>query len=224
MICGIKAGHLQPHSGDTSTRADYVAMVERVDQGVGDILDALDCLGLAENTLVIFTNDNGGEWLARNDPLFHRKWTVWEGGIRVPALARWPARIPVGRVSDQVGITMDLTVTLLAAANAPVPADADLEGIDLMPIWTGAEPEVERTLFWRTNVGNQVQRAVRSGDWKLVVDGNATFVFNLRLDPGERNDIASERQDIAARLRPLHDAWLEEITAEAVERGLAARP
>ena len=156
--------------------------------------------------------------------MFHRKWTVWEGGIRVPALARWPARIPVGRVSDQVGITMDLTVTLLAAANAPVPADADLEGIDLMPIWTGAEPEVERTLFWRTNVGNQVQRAVRSGDWKLVVDGNATFVFNLRLDPGERNDIASERQDIAARLRPLHDAWLEEITAEAVERGLAARP
>ena len=115
VICGIKAGHLQPHSGDTSTRADYVAMVERVDQGVGDILDALDCLGLAENTLVIFTNDNGGEWLARNDPLFHRKWTVWEGGIRVPALARWPARIPVGRVSDQVGITMDLTVTLLAA-------------------------------------------------------------------------------------------------------------
>ncbi len=218
------AGHLQPHSGDTSTRADYVAMVERVDQGVGDILDALDRLGLVENTLVIFTSDNGGEWLARNDPLFHRKWTVWEGGIRVPTLARWPARIPAGRVSAQVGITMDLTATMLVAAGATVPADADLEGIDLMPIWTGEEPEVERTLFWRTNVGNQVQRAVRSGDWKLLVDGNATFVFNLRLDPGERNDIANKRQDIAARLRPLHDGWLRDITAEAVERGLADPP
>jgi len=69
-----------------------------------------------------------------------------------------------------------------------------------------------------------VQRAVRSGDWKLVVDGRATFVFNLRLDPGERNDIANERQDIAARLRPLHDAWLRDINAEAVERGLADPP
>ena len=216
------AGHLQPHIEGTSTRADYVAMVERVDQGVGEILDALDRLGLSDNTLVIFTNDNGGEWLARNAPLFHRKWTVWEGGIRVPALVRWPGRIPAGRVSDQVGITMDLTATILAVANASVPAN--LEGLNLMPIWAGEEPEVERVLFWRTNVGGQVQRAVRSGDWKLVIDGNATFVFNLRLDPGERQDLANQRQDIAARLRPLHDAWLQDISSEAVDRGLADPP
>ena len=216
------AGHLQPHTEGTSTRADYVAMVERVDQGVGEILATLDRLGLADNTLVIFTNDNGGEWLARNAPLFHRKWTVWEGGIRVPAVARWPGRIPAGRVSDQVGITMDLTATILSVANASVPTD--LEGMNLMPIWVGENPEVERTLFWRTNVGGQTQRAVRSGDWKLVIDGNATFVFNLRLDPGERQDMANQRQDIAARLRPLHDAWLQDITAEAVDRGLAQPP
>lgn len=83
-----------------------------------------------------FTNDNGGEWLARNEPFFHRKWTVWEGGIRVPALLRWPGHIPAGRVSDQVGITMDLTATILTLAGATVPED--LEGIDLLasePTW-----------------------------------------------------------------------------------------
>lgn len=211
------AGHLQPHSDNTSTRADYVAMVERVDDGVGEILATLERLGLDDGTLVIFTNDNGGEWLARNEPLFHRKWTVWEGGIRVPTLIRWPSRIPAGRVSDQVGITMDLTATILKVAGASVPAD--LEGMDLMPILRGEAPEVTRTLYWRTTAGRN-QRAVRSGDWKLVVDGNASFVFNLRTDPGERNDMAKLRQDVAARLRPMVDDWVAEIETEAVERGL----
>ena len=98
------ARHLGPFDDSTSTRADYVAMLERADQGVGRILDALDRLGLRQNTIVIFTNDNGGEWLSRNTPLFHHKGTVWEGGIRVPAIIRWPGRIPAGSVSGQVGI------------------------------------------------------------------------------------------------------------------------
>ena len=79
------------------------------------MLGALDKLSLRQNTIVIFTNDNGGEWLSRNTPLFHHKGTVWEGGIRVPAIFRWPGRIPAGRVSGQVGITMDLTASILAA-------------------------------------------------------------------------------------------------------------
>ena len=127
------ARHLGPFDDSTSTRADYVAMLERADQGVGQILRALDRLGLRQNTIVIFTNDNGGEWLSRNAPLFHHKGTVWEGGIRVPAIVRWPGHIPAGRVSAQVGITMDLTASILAATGAPVPADARLEGIEPVP-------------------------------------------------------------------------------------------
>jgi arylsulfatase A-like enzyme len=190
-------------------------MVEQVDRGVGEVLRTLDKLNLAQQTIVIFTNDNGGEWLSSNAPLFNRKWTVWEGGIRVPALVRWPGRIPAGKVSDQVGITMDLTASILAAAGASIPTDARLDGMNLLPIWEGKAPEVERTLFWRTTAGLRNQKAVRSGDWKLVVDGNHTLLFNVRTDVGERNDLVSRRRDVAQRLRALLVKWEAEIDAEA---------
>ncbi len=213
------AVHLMPSDSATSTRADYVAMVERVDHGVGRILRALDSLGIANNTLVIFTNDNGGEWLANNAPLFNRKWTVWEGGIRVPTIVRWPGRIPAGVVSDQVGITMDLTASMLAASGTKVPAAARLEGMNLLPILEGKSPEVERTLFWRTTAGGQNQKAVRRGDWKLVVDGTHEFVFNVRTDLSERHDLANRRQDVARGLRTLLNAWERDVDAEAKGSG-----
>src|SRR5688572_5089755 len=210
------ARHVQPHDMDTSTRADYVAILERADQGVGAILRALDRLGLARNTLVIFTNDNGGEWLSRNAPLFHRKQTLWEGGIRVPAILRWPGRIPAGRVSSQVGITMDLTASILAATGTGAPKA--LEGMDLLPILEGKAPEAERTLFWRVTAPRG-QRAVRRGDWKLLLDGAITLLFDLRSDMGERNDLASQRQDIAQQLRPLLAEWEQSVDAEAGANG-----
>ena len=155
-------------------------MIEHVDRGVGRILDALDRLGIRDNTIVIFTNDNGGEWLSRNGPLFHHKSSVWEGGIRVPTIVRWPGRIPAGSVSRQVGITMDLTASILAATGTPVPADAALEGVNILPILEGRAPALERTLFWRVS-GVRTQRAVRSGEWKLVIDVRP-MLFNLRDD------------------------------------------
>jgi arylsulfatase A-like enzyme len=197
-------------------------MVERVDRGVGDILQALDRHGLSDDTIVVFTNDNGGEWLSNNRPLFHRKLTVWEGGIRVPTLIRWPGRIPAGRVSAQVGITMDLTASILAAANITIPSDARLEGIDLFPILRGQAAEVERTLFWRTTVFNQNQRAVRRGNWKLLVDGTHVMLFDLAQDPGEHNDLANQRQDVARQLRPLIAEWERDVDAEAVVNDPAA--
>ena len=203
------ARHLTPFDDSTSTRADYVAMLERVDQGLGRIVRALDSLGLRKNTIVIFTNDNGGEWLARNAPFFHHKGTVWEGGIRVPAIVRWPGHIPAGRVSHQVGITMDLTASILAATGTPVPAEARLEGIDLLPILEGRAPEVERTLFWRV-IGDRRQRAVRAGNWKLVFDGRP-MLFDLRSDPGERTDLIPRRPDIARRLNAALGAWEKDV-------------
>ena len=208
------ARHLGPFDDSTSTRAQYVAMLERADQGVGRILRALDSLGLRQNTIVIFTNDNGGEWLSRNTPLFHNKGTVWEGGIRVPAIIRWPGGIPAGRVSGQVGITMDLTASILAATGTPVPAEARLEGINLLPVLEGRVPEIERTLFWRV-IGAAPQRAVRAGDWKLLFDGPRPMLFNVRTDLGERNNMIGQRPDIARRLQSLLAAWQRDVDDEA---------
>jgi arylsulfatase A-like enzyme len=118
-------------------------------------------------------------------------------------------------VSAQAGTTMDLTASILAATGTPVPAGVVLDGIDLLPILAGRSAVVERTLFWRTVYINRRQRAVRSGDWKLVLDGEAAMVFNLRTDIGERNDLARERQDVARRLRPLLAAWEEDVDADA---------
>jgi arylsulfatase A-like enzyme len=213
-------GAFQSASDDPPpTRADYAAMLESADAGLGQILATLDRLGLAENTLVIFTNDNGGEWLSRNAPFFHRKGTVWEGGIRVPAVFRWPARLPAGRVGTQPGITMDITATILAATGAAVPPETKLDGIDLLPILAGRAPAPERTLFWRFGgPTNRNQRAVRQGDWKLLIDAGSfqpLFLFNLRADPGERNDLSFHHPEIVARLRPLIDAWEKEVEADA---------
>jgi arylsulfatase A-like enzyme len=215
------ARHLTPFDDATSTRDDYIAVLERADQGVGRILKALDRLGLAENTMVIFTNDNGGEWLSRNTPLFHHKGTVWEGGIRVPAIVRWPGHIASGRVSGQVGITMDLTASILGATGTPVPPEAHLEGIDLMPVLEGHVPDIERTLFWRVK-GDHPQTAVRSGDWKLLFDGRP-LLFNVREDLGERDNLVGRRADIAKRLEPLLKAWEKDVDDEA-KRAASRQP
>src|SRR5439155_8100137 len=117
--------------------------------------------------------DNGGEVrLANNRPLFHHKTTCWEGGIRVPCIVRWPGRLPAGVDQHQVGISMDLAATILAACGAQPPSGRVLDGIDLMPAWTGQQAPVERTLCWRVDRVDRKQHAIRHGKWKLVVDGD----------------------------------------------------
>jgi arylsulfatase A-like enzyme len=216
------ARFVQPQDDPTNSRRDYAAIVERADQGVGRILSTLERLGLTRNTLVIYTQDNGGEWLSRNAPLFHRKNTVWEGGIRVPAIFKWPGRIPAGKTSGQVGIVMDLTATILAVTNSPVPADARLEGINLLPLIQDGARRTERTLFWRVTGAARRQRAVRQGDWKLLLDGGVPMLYNLANDIGERNDLTNQHSDIVKRLLPLITKWEEDVDAEA--KTLAAPP
>jgi arylsulfatase A len=206
---------VQPQEDPTNTRRDYAAIVERADRGVGQILATLERNGLTRNTLVIYTQDNGGEWLSRNAPLFHRKNTVWEGGVRVPAILKWPGRIPAGKTSAQVGIIMDMSATILAVTGSAVPPDARLEGINLLPLLQDGARRVERTLFFRVTSPTRRQRAVRQGDWKLLLDAGAPLLYNLSNDVGERNDLASQRSDIVRRLFPLITQWEQDVDAEA---------
>jgi len=200
-----------PNDSVTATRQDYVRMLERADQGVGDILAALHQRGLTNNTLVVFTNDNGGEWLSRNAPLFHRKGTLWEGGIRVPLILRWPGQLPTRKISGQVAITMDITASILAATGARPPASYRPDGIDILPILRGKAPVVERRLFWRWARPDRQQRAVRVGRWKLLVDANQLLLFDLSVDPGERTDLAARRPDLVVTLRRLLADWEADV-------------
>jgi arylsulfatase A-like enzyme len=213
---------VQPEENGTATRQDYVAVLERADQGIGQILQALKRRGLDRNTLVIYMQDNGGEWVSRNAPLFNRKGTVWEGGIRVPAIFRWPGHLPAGKVSGQVGIVQDVTASILAATQAVVPPAAKADGINLLPMLEGRSPVIERTLFFRFMTGNVKQLAVRQGSWKLLVDGAKRYVFDLSKDVGERNDLTNQRQDVARRLRPLIAAWEADVDGDAKANSGAA--
>jgi arylsulfatase A-like enzyme len=222
-VAANHARFVQPEENDTATRQDYVAILERADQGIGQILQALQRRGLERNTLVVFMNDNGGEWVSRNAPLFNRKGTVWEGGIRVPAIFRWPGHLPAGRVSGQVGIVQDVTASILAATGSTVPDSARPDGIDLLPMLEGRTPPIERTLFFRFGTGPAKQIAVRQGPWKLLVDGAKRYVFDVSKDVGERNDLTNQRQDVARRLRPLLAAWEADVDAEAKANSAATQ-
>jgi arylsulfatase A-like enzyme len=202
-----------PSDDNAPTRAEYVAIMEDFDREIGEVLDAVKAQGLEQNTLVIFTSDNGGEWLSRNDPFFHRKDTVWEGGIRVPAIIRWPGVVRADAVTAQVGITMDLTATFLALAGVNRP-DLKLEGIDLMPSLARGE-RTERTLYWRVVRPDVKQRAVRQGDFKFVEDGGLRLLFNVRTDPGERGDLAARDPARVKAMRALVTAWEKDVDDEA---------
>jgi arylsulfatase A-like enzyme len=213
------ARFVMPQDDPTNTRQEYAAIFERADRGVGQILAALERRGLTNNTLVIYTQDNGGEWLSRNAPLFHRKGSLWEGGIRVPTIFKWPGRIPAGKTSAQVGIVMDFLATIAAATGSPVPPEARLDGMNLLPLLQQDARRVDRTLFFRVTQPARRQRAVRQGDWKLLVDGAATMLFNLANDIGERNDLAGQRTDVVKKLFPLIGQWEQDVDADAKALG-----
>lgn len=191
------------------SRADYVKMVESIDASVGQVLGALDKQGIAGETLVIFTNDNGGERFSNNEPAFHHKATLWEGGIRVPMMLRWPGRVPAGKTSPQPAITMDLAATVLAATGTP--AGRALDGMDLLPVITGAKPPVQRTFFWRIDRDDRKQKAVRQGKYKYIRDGAIEMLFDLERDQAERFDIAPSNPEKLKELRAAMAEWEREL-------------
>ncbi|MCB1234807.1 MAG: sulfatase-like hydrolase/transferase [Verrucomicrobiae bacterium] len=203
------------HMTDGS-RADYKAMLEKVDEGIGMFLDELETAGVADNTLIVFSSDNGGERWADNRPLFHHKATLWEGGIRVPCLLRWPAKLPKGKVSPQMAITMDLSATFAAVAGAEPPAGYVLDGVNLIPMLSGEKPEVtDRSFFWRIQRSNRKMRAVRHGKWKYLDDGGTMdLLFDLENDIGERRNLNFTHPDIVADLKKRLAEWETEMARE----------
>ena len=190
---------------DGGTLKTYQRMIEQMDLQIGRVLQALDANGMTENTIIVFTSDNGGERFADTWPFTGRKSELLEGGVRIPALISWPARVRGGRTSDQVTISMDWMATLLAAAGiAPHPAFA-LDGISLLPVLIQNAAPVRRILFWRYKANEQ--QAARGGDYKyLKILGN-TFLFNVVDDPMERANLKVRQKDNYDRLAGEWRKW-----------------
>jgi arylsulfatase A-like enzyme len=184
----------------------YAAMMKSLDDGIGQVLNALSRTGLTRDTLVIFTSDNGGERFSYNWPFTGEKASLWEGGIRVPAIARWPGVIPAGRVSQQPAITMDWTATILATGNAKPDPTYPLDGIDLLPLLRNTQPptpNTPRSFFWR----NSNQSAALKGRWKYLHDGTNEYLFDLSVDQRERANFREQNPEMFEELKKDFKGW-----------------
>lgn len=202
--------HITPHTfAQRSRNGAYGAAVEYIDWSTDVLLRTLDELGLAENTIVIFTSDNGsrvGGEGGSNDPLRGTKRTNFEGGVRVPCLVRWPGHVPAGSTSAEITSAMDLLPTLAGIAGGELARDRVRDGLDVSALWHDPErarsPHTVLPYYWRNEL-----EAVRQGRWKLHVlrheppVGEVLELYDLVADPGETTDLAAERPQVVADLR-----------------------
>jgi arylsulfatase A-like enzyme len=192
---------------DGGSVATYLRMIHHMDEGIGRVLQALKDSGAERDTIVVFTSDNGGERFSDTWPLVGKKMDLLEGGIRVPYIVRWPARVKPGGVTTQLAITMDWVATFLDAAGVAASKEHPLDGISLLPALNGEV--IERDLFWRMNF--RQQRAARSGRWKyLCVEGDE-FLFDLEADPRERANYRRREEKIFAGLKGKYEAWYASV-------------
>lgn len=189
---------------DGGSLATYQRMVHHMDEGIGWVLDALDRKGLAGDTVVVFTSDNGGERYSNNWPFVGQKMDLLEGGLRVPLIARWPARIRPGSRSATPVITMDWVATFLEAAGVSPHSDYPLDGMSMLPLFDDPAWRPDRALYWRMKHRNQ--RAIVREDWKWLQVDSQEYLFNVANDPRERANLIRREPARAASLRA---EWLE---------------
>jgi arylsulfatase A-like enzyme len=189
---------------DGGTQRTYQRMIQAMDVQIGRVVQALDAAGIAENTIVIFTSDNGGERFADTWPFTGRKTELLEGGLRIPAIISWPGHIARGLTTEQVAISMDWMPTLLAAAGTAPDSAYPSDGMNLLPALQGAPPS-PRKLFWRYKANTQA--AMRDGDFKYLKLRDNTFLFNVVDDPMERANLKERHKDIYDRMVSEWNVW-----------------
>ncbi|UCC98521.1 MAG: sulfatase-like hydrolase/transferase [Phycisphaerales bacterium] len=193
----------------------YAAMVERMDEGIGRILRTLAEEEVADNTLVIFMSDNGANKTGKNSPFSGFKGNLFEGGIRVPCIVKWPGVLAGGAVSGQPCMTMDFSCSIVRAAGGGPPANRPFDGIDILQAVQTGGPMQKRTLFWRARRGERTRRAVRDGSLKYIRlqngDDVEEYFFDLERDPEEKDNLLSSRTNDVRRLKALLRNWQEQV-------------
>jgi len=205
------AKYVQKYPGrdPKANRTKYMAMMTCMDEAVGEVLDTLKELGLERSTLVIHHSDNGGSGPGDNGPLRGRKGQLFEGGVRVPCLARWPGRLPAGRVNDELLSTLELLPTLAAVAGAKPPEGVVLDGFNMLPVLQGRTKSSRTEMFWQ----RRKDRAARVGNYKWVDSAAGKGLFDLSEDIGEKHDLSTERPEVLKRLEARFAAWQKEMDA-----------
>lgn len=189
--------------------ARYYAAVTCMDEVIGELLKALDESGQADNTLVIFFSDNGGSGNGGNAPLKGAKSTMWEGGLRVPFVIRWPGQVPAGVVSDEFLTSLEIAPTLLAASGAPAPEGVTLDGFDLLPVLRGEKKSPREEMFWQ----RRADKAARVGHWKWVDSAKGKGLFDLASDLSETKDLSEEKPEVLKMVQERFAAWRAEMDA-----------
>ena len=197
------------------TRRDYYAMTSALDDAVGAIVDAIEKNQLTENTLVIFLNDNGGPMytgVQSNGPLRMGKLFLFEGGIRVPMLMKWPGELPQNKLFEGVSSSLDIFPTVCAAAGISLPEDISLDGTDLIPYLTGNKSGAPHdTLFW----SNGPNKAVRHQQWKLIQSSDSQWLFDLSADIGETKNLVGTHPEQLEKLEALLKSWHQQMRRPA---------
>ena len=196
---------LKPYQGFAAggSLKTYAEMVKSLDSAVAKVMNALISSGLESNTLVIFTSDNGGERFSFNWPFRGAKFELYEGGIRVPAIVRWPGVTRAGSISDQPVVTMDWTATMIAAAGAKAAASYPLDGENVIEVLRSNRAVYDRLFYWRTFK----QGGMRSGKWKYIREGKTELLCDLSIDEREQANFADSQPQTLAELRAKFDAW-----------------
>jgi arylsulfatase A-like enzyme len=207
---------------DYKTRRElFRQAIDEIDWSVGQILDALKANGLDENTLVIFTSDNGPA-IGEAGPLKGRKGSTYEGGMREPSVIRWPGKIPAGKPNDELMTTMDLLPTFAKLAGATIPSDRVIDGRDIWPTLSAGAPTPHQSFFYHS--GNDL-KAVRSGEWKLhFVKGIPAQLYDLESDIGETTNLLQDNPDVVKRLSRLMADFAKDIAANSRPAAFVMNP
>jgi arylsulfatase A-like enzyme len=202
------------NTGDKN-RDIYLAMLTSMDEAIGKVLDALKRTGADDNTLIIFFSDNGGarKNFANNGALRDFKQSVYEGGIRVPFIVRWPGKLPKGTVCDEPVISLDALPTICAAVGVGLPNNRVYDGKNMLPTLRGrTKGPLHKNLFWDDGVK---QWAVREGKWKLLYNREGSLeLYDLEADISEKNNLVKQRPEIAKRLQQAYTDWKNQMAPQ----------
>ncbi|MBN2272038.1 MAG: sulfatase-like hydrolase/transferase, partial [Sedimentisphaerales bacterium] len=195
-----------PHAKESS-RKRYMACVTYMDESVGRILNLLDELNIAEETIVIFFSDNGGSGPGDNSPLRGGKSRMFEGGLRVPCLIRWPGKVSPGIVCKEFLTSMEIFPTLCRAAGARPPKGVSLDGFDMSEVLSGKEKSARKEMFWQ----RQGDKAARVGNYKWIDSKSASGLFDLENDIAEKTDLSAKHPQILNKMREHFTAWQKQM-------------